>query len=130
MKRTAECLEKLDRLNKTIRHEEADRVPVSDFFWGSFTRRWKKDLDLPENADPYKYYDLDMIVTTPNMDPHIKNFEVLREDPFASPPGFEKLVGDLAGASSRRINIQHRLVYQVLSESRTIKVLRMWSHYE
>jgi Txe/YoeB family toxin of toxin-antitoxin system len=55
---------------------------------------------------------------------------VLAEDPFRSPPPFEKLVGDLAGAFSRRINIQHRLVYQVLPEIRTVKVLRMWTHYE
>jgi hypothetical protein len=80
MERTADCLEKLERLNKTIRHEEADRVPVSDFFWGNFIKRWKKDLGLPEDADPYKYYDLDMIVTTPNMDPHIRDFEIIRED--------------------------------------------------
>jgi len=56
--------------------------------------------------------------------------EVLREDPFCSPPPFEKLVGDLRGAYSRRINIQHRLVYQVLSDERVVKVLRMWTHYE
>ena len=56
--------------------------------------------------------------------------KLLREDPFTNPPPFEKLVGDLAGAYSRRINIQHRLVYQVLQEERTVKVLRMWSHYE
>lgn len=56
--------------------------------------------------------------------------DVLAEDPFGSPPPFEKLVGDLAGAYSRRINIQHRLVYQVLAEERVVKVLRMWSHYE
>lgn len=55
---------------------------------------------------------------------------LLSEDPFANPPPFEKLVGDLAGAFSRRINIQHRLVYQVLEEERTVKVLRMWTHYE
>ncbi|MBN1192437.1 MAG: Txe/YoeB family addiction module toxin [Coriobacteriia bacterium] len=53
---------------------------------------------------------------------------VLAEDPYAPP--FEKLVGDLAGACSRRITIQHRLVYQVLDEEHTVKVLRMWSHYE
>ena len=80
MERSENCLFKLDRLNKAIRHEEADRVPVSDFFWGSFISRWKKDLDLPGDADPYKYYDLDMFVTIPNMDPHIKEFEILRED--------------------------------------------------
>jgi len=55
---------------------------------------------------------------------------VLAEDPFADPPPFEKLVGDLAGAYSRRINIQHRLVYQVLTDIRTVKVLRMWTHYD
>jgi Txe/YoeB family toxin of toxin-antitoxin system len=55
---------------------------------------------------------------------------ILADDPFRSPPPFEKLVGDLAGAFSRRINIQHRLVYQVLPENRTVKVLRMWTHYE
>ncbi|HYO20237.1 MAG TPA: Txe/YoeB family addiction module toxin [Dermatophilaceae bacterium] len=56
--------------------------------------------------------------------------ELLANDPFRSPPPFEKLVGDLAGAYSRRINIQHRLVYQILPEERVVKVLRMWSHYE
>jgi len=56
--------------------------------------------------------------------------DILAEDPFQSPPPFEKLVGDLAGACSRRINIQHRLVYQVLKDDRTVKVLRMWTHYE
>ena len=55
---------------------------------------------------------------------------VLAEDPFRTPPPFEKLVGDLSGAYSRRINIQHRLVYQVLEDERVVKVLRMWSHYE
>jgi toxin YoeB len=56
--------------------------------------------------------------------------EILASDPFHKPPPFEKLVGDLAGAYSRRINIQHRLVYQVLEKQRTVKVLRMWTHYE
>ncbi len=55
---------------------------------------------------------------------------ILAEDPFQKPPPFEKLVGDLAGAYSRRINIQHRLVYQVLEENPVVKVLRLWSHYE
>ena len=55
---------------------------------------------------------------------------LLAEDPFRKPPPFEKLLGDLRGAYSRRINIQHRLVYQVLEEQRTVKVLRMWTHYE
>ena len=56
--------------------------------------------------------------------------EILRVNPRRSPPPFEKLVGDLAGAYSRRINIQHRLVYEVLDEDRTVKVIRMWTHYE
>jgi Txe/YoeB family toxin of toxin-antitoxin system len=55
---------------------------------------------------------------------------VLQENPFQNPPPYEKLVGDLNGAYSRRINIQHRLVYQVLTKAQTVKVLRMWSHYE
>ena len=56
--------------------------------------------------------------------------DVLEENPFKNPPPYEKLVGDLAGAYSRRINIQHRLVYQVLKEERTVKIIRMWTHYE
>ena len=56
--------------------------------------------------------------------------KLLAEDPFRNPPPYEKLVGDLAGAWSRRINIQHRLVYEVFTEQRTVRVLRMWSHYE
>ena len=56
--------------------------------------------------------------------------DILKEDPFKSPPPFEKLVGDLSGACSRRINIQHRLVYQVLDDIKTVKVIRMWTHYE
>jgi len=59
-----------------------------------------------------------------------KLLAVLAQDPFRKPPPFEKLVGDLAGAYSRRINIQHRLVYQVLEKERVVKVLRLWSHYE
>jgi len=55
---------------------------------------------------------------------------LMEEDPFQDPPPFEKLIGDLKGAISRRINIQHRLVYQVYSDEKIIKVLRMWTHYE
>lgn len=56
--------------------------------------------------------------------------QVLAADPFQNPPPFETLVGDLAGAYSRRINIQHRLVYEVSGEQKTVRVLRMWTHYE
>ncbi len=55
---------------------------------------------------------------------------LLSEDPYRKPPPFEKLIGDLSGAFSRRINIQHRLVYQVLEDEKVVKVLRLWSHYE
>lgn len=59
-----------------------------------------------------------------------RSLALLAEDPFQKPPPFEKLLGDLTGAYSRRINIQHRLVYQVLEERHIVKVLRMWTHYE
>ncbi len=60
----------------------------------------------------------------------IELISILERDPFQNPPQFEKLIGDLEGAYSRRINIQHRLVYQVLAKERVVKVLRMWTHYE
>ena len=56
--------------------------------------------------------------------------EILKVDPFQAPQSFEKLVGDLAGAYSRRINIQHRLVYQILPDEQLVKIIRMWTHYE
>lgn len=56
--------------------------------------------------------------------------EILSINPFQSPPQYEKLVGDLSGAYSRRINIKHRLIYQVIEEEKVVKILRMWSHYE
>lgn len=59
-----------------------------------------------------------------------KHLDLVAKDPFASPPRFERLVGDLSGAYSRRINIRHRLVYQVLEKERAVKVLRMYTHYE
>jgi uroporphyrinogen decarboxylase len=80
MNRTDNCLKKLERLNKALRHEEPDRIPISDFFWGGFVKRWRDELDLPQDASPYYYYDLDFIVTTPNMDPFIRSFETVREN--------------------------------------------------
>jgi Txe/YoeB family toxin of toxin-antitoxin system len=56
--------------------------------------------------------------------------DILRENPYQTPPPFEKLVGDLAGAHSRRINIQHRLIYEILNKEKVVKVIRMWTHYE
>lgn len=79
-KRKEGTLAKLDRMRETLNHQEPDRVPVSDFFWGSFIARWRKDLNLPDDANPYYYYDLDWIVTVPNMDPFIRPFETLKEN--------------------------------------------------
>ena len=67
-------------MNTALRHEEPDRVPISDFFWGGFIRRWREELELPDDANPYYHYDLDWIVTVPNMDPQIRSFETIRED--------------------------------------------------
>jgi toxin YoeB len=63
-------------------------------------------------------------------DKALQLLEILKNDPFQNPPPYEKLVGDLVGVYSRRINIQHRLIYQILSNERQVKVLRLWSHYE
>ena len=56
--------------------------------------------------------------------------QILRENPYQKPPSFEKLVGDLSGAYSRRINIQHRIVYQIIDSEKIVKIIRMWTHYE
>jgi len=80
VERAANCLKKLERMTKTPRHEEADRVPIGEFFWSSFVERWRRDLNLPDDTDIYSYYDLDWIVTVPSMDPHVKNFEILEEN--------------------------------------------------
>lgn len=70
-------------------------------------------------------------LTASNLDKKAKDLlEVLKIDPLQKPPPYEKLIGDLSGAYSRRINIQHRLVYQILEDIKTVKVLRMWSYYE
>ncbi len=91
---TKNCMAKLERIRKTLRHEEADRVPISDFFWGSFLDRWRRDLGLAKDTDIYKYYDLDWTVTVPNMDPHIKQFEILEEttDRILVRTGFEAII--------------------------------------
>lgn len=70
-------------------------------------------------------------ISSSNLRPQVERLlQILGNDPFQTPPPFEKLVGDLEGAYSRRINIQHRLVYQVLKVQRAVKVIRMWTHYE
>lgn len=94
MSRTKNCLAKLDRMKKTLNHTEADRVPVSDFFWVSFLERWRRELGLPADADIYTYYDLDWICVSPNMDPHIKPFEMLldTEEEALVRTGFEAVI--------------------------------------
>jgi len=83
-----------------------------------FTRQAQKDA-------------LKLAATTPALKAKAQGLlELLADDPFAQPPPFEALVGDLRGAYSRRVNIQHRLVVQVLSDEQGVKVLRLWSHYE
>jgi toxin YoeB len=67
---------------------------------------------------------------TPLAKKAVELLEIIREDPLADPPPFEALVGDLKGAYSRRINIQHRLVYEVIVDLKTVKVIRLWTHYE
>ena len=80
MERSAGCLGKVERMRKALCHQEPDRVPVSDFFWSSFVARWRQELGLAEDADIYRYYDLDWQVTVPNMDPWIRPLEILRQD--------------------------------------------------
>jgi uroporphyrinogen decarboxylase len=80
MQRTANCLAKLARMNRALKHCEPDRVPVSDFFWGGFLERWRREFGLPADTDIYRYYDLDWVQLNPNMDPHIQPFEILRND--------------------------------------------------
>jgi uroporphyrinogen decarboxylase len=94
MERTQNCRAKLNRMNRALRHQEADRVPISDFFWGSFLDRWRRDLHLPPETDIYRYYDLDWIVTIPNMDPHIKEFQIIEETPeqVVVRTGFEAVI--------------------------------------
>ena len=70
---------KLWRIRTALSHQEPDRVPVSDFFWGGFVKRWREELGLASDANPYYYYDLDWICTVPNMDPWIRSFETLKE---------------------------------------------------
>lgn len=70
-------------------------------------------------------------VSASNLKPKAeKIIKILRQNPFQTPPPYEKLVGDLAGAYSRRLNIQHRIVYQVIDDEKIIKIIRMWTHYE
>jgi uroporphyrinogen decarboxylase len=92
--RTDNCVAKLARMDAALHHREADRVPVSDFFWGSFLERWRRELGLAADADIYQHYDLDWIATTPNMDPHVKDFTVLSQtdEEVVVRTGFEAVI--------------------------------------
>ena len=94
MKRADNCTAKLERMKKALRHQEADRVPISDFFWGSFLKRWRKELGLALDTDIYKHYDLDWMNFNPNLDPHIKPFEILVEnsEEIVVRTGFEAVI--------------------------------------
>jgi hypothetical protein len=94
MKRSSACLAKLDRLNKTLRHEEPDRVPVSDVFWGGFLKNWRESRGLAPDTDVNRFYDFDYVVTMPNTDPHIRDFEVLKraEEEIVVRTGYEAVI--------------------------------------
>ena len=86
--------------------------------------KWKLVFTQQARTDAKK-------ISSAGLKPRVEELlELLRNDPYQSPPPYEKLLGDLTEAVSRRINIHHRLVYQILEEERTVKVLRMWTHYE
>jgi toxin YoeB len=88
------------------------------------TVRWRVVFTKQAQKDARK-------ISSSGLKPKVEQLlELLRDNPYQVPPVYEKLVGDLTGAYSRRINIQHRLVYQVLDDERVVKVIRMWTHYE
>jgi hypothetical protein len=103
-------------MRKTLRHEEADRVPVSDFFWGAFIRRWRDELGLAAGTDIYRYYDLDWRVTLPNMDPRIRSFEILKQN------GEEVLVRTGFGAVIRK-RFDHAMPAFVSFDTSTLEAL-------
>ena len=80
LQRTENCIKKLNRVNAALAHKEGDQVPISDFFWSSFVERWRKEKGLGPEVDIYRYYDLDWVCVTPNMDPHIKAFEIISQN--------------------------------------------------
>jgi len=79
VQKTPKARAKIERVTKALRHQEPDRIPLFEYYWTGFVRRWREDLGLPSDADPYKYYDIDIINVGPNMDPHIRPFEILKQ---------------------------------------------------
>lgn len=77
--RRPETLAKVERVCRALRHEEPDRVPIGEFYWGAFVERWRRELGIAEGVTPYAHYDLDWIVANPNLDPWVRPFETLRE---------------------------------------------------
>jgi len=80
LKRSENTLQKVKRLRTAANHCEPDRIPIGEFFWSSFIERWRRELDLSADENPYYHYDLDWIVVNPNMDPHIKSFQIISEN--------------------------------------------------
>ena len=122
-RRKENTLRKLERMKKSLRHEEPDRVPVSDFFWGGFIERWRKELGLPADANPYYYYDLDWIVTVSNMDPWIRPFETIKETQRRS-GGQDRLRGHHAEGVPLPHAGVHRLGDRHAGEARSGRVRR------
>lgn len=85
---------------------------------------WKVVFTKQAQKDARKIADAELKSKAENL------IKILKSDPYQKPPSYEKLVGDLSGAYSRRINIQHRLVYQILDKEKTVKIIRMWTHYK
>ena len=122
----AENLEKrvenqVDRLSRELSLSDTQREKIQPILLDAA----RQATIITTNLDYDKWYDL--FAAKALVDALL---DVLADDPLKSPPPFEKLVGDLSGAYSRRNNIQHRIVYQVLEEARIVKIIRMWTHYE
>ena len=78
--KTAKGKAKVERVLNSLRHEEPDRIPLFEYYWTSFVRRWREELGMPGNADPYEYYDIDVLNVGPNMDPHIRPFQIVKQN--------------------------------------------------
>ena len=79
-KKTDKARTKIERVKKALRHKEPDRIPFFEYYWTAFLRRWREELGLPADADPYYYYDIDLMQVAPNMDPHYRSFEILKKN--------------------------------------------------